>query len=114
MIVYDPDRVLKVVNFIEMVLRHPKESYKPFKLIAWEFEYIQNVFGYIDDETGLRVVRRCYLEVAKKNGKSELAARPPGRRPRPSRAWHRAAFQMPASGPGSARRRASARRSPMV
>ncbi len=70
---YNPDRVARVVEFFEGVLRHPNERYSPFILLPWQVDFIKHVFGYEDDR-GRRQIRRCYLEVPKKNGKSEMAA----------------------------------------
>ena len=66
-------RVGRVATFFADCLRHPKEGYKPFKLLPWQYDFIRNVFGP-ELPSGLRRVRRAYLEVGKKNGKSELAA----------------------------------------
>src|SRR3984885_15062670 len=66
-------RVARVRNFFERVLRHPKDRLSPFMLLQWEYDYIVRVFDPVD-EFGVRLVRRSYLEVPKKNGKSQLAA----------------------------------------
>lgn len=70
---YDRERVTRVVQFFEGVLRHPKDRYSPFILLPWELDYIKRTFGMVDED-GLRIIRRSYLELGKKNGKSELAA----------------------------------------
>jgi len=70
---YDPVKAARIVRFFEQVLRHPKARYRPFKLLAWEREILCNIFGRVD-AAGLRLIRRAYLEMAKKNGKSEVAA----------------------------------------
>jgi phage terminase large subunit-like protein len=70
---FDPERATRVCRFFEKVLRHPKERYAPFTLLPWEESYLRRIFGLVDGQ-GLRRIRRCYLEVPKKNGKSELAA----------------------------------------
>ena len=70
---YDPERVQRVVKFFEGVLRHPKERFAPFLLLEWEIDFIRRVFGYVGDD-GWRVKRRTYLEIPKKNGKSEFSA----------------------------------------
>lgn len=66
-------RVARVRTFFEKILRHPKERYSPFLLIDWQLDFTVNVFGPIGDD-GLPLIRRAYLEVGKKNGKSEYAA----------------------------------------
>jgi phage terminase large subunit-like protein len=47
---------------------------KQFKLADWQWEcVIKPFFGTVDDD-GLRTYRFCYVEVPKKNGKSEIGA----------------------------------------
>jgi phage terminase large subunit-like protein len=70
---FDAAKATRVCRFFERVLKHPKEKYKPFLLLAWERYILRQIFGRVD-ERGLREVQRAYLEVPKKNGKSELAA----------------------------------------
>lgn len=70
---YDPVKATRVTRFFERVLRHPKDRYRAFKLIPWEREILCNIFGRMD-VMGFRQVRRAYLEIAKKNGKSEVAS----------------------------------------
>ncbi len=60
--------------FFQRVLRHPTERFSPFLLLPWQVDYIKQVFGWVDESTGYRLIRRSYLEVPKKNGKSEMAA----------------------------------------
>lgn len=73
---FDEQKALRVVRFFERVLVHTKGKFarKPFSLIPWQYEVISDLFGTLDDETGLRQYREAYIEVGKKNGKSELAA----------------------------------------
>jgi phage terminase large subunit-like protein len=47
---------------------------RPFKLMPWQEQIIRDVFGIVDKETGYRQFRTAYVEIGKKNGKSELAA----------------------------------------
>lgn len=70
---FDTRKATRVVRFFERTLRHPKERNSPFLLLKWERENLRRVFGNVD-ALGLRIIRRVYLEVAKKNGKTELAA----------------------------------------
>lgn len=65
------------VEFVERRLRHTKGEFagKPFKLEDWQDqEIIRPLFGTIDPETGLRQYSTAYVEVPRKNGKSEIAA----------------------------------------
>lgn len=70
---FDPRKATKATRFFERILRHPKERYSPFDLLDWQREILCRVFGNVDEE-GLRLIKRVFLEVGKKNGKSELAA----------------------------------------
>ena len=70
-----------VRDFFQGFLKHSKGAQwagKPFILLDWEWrEVIGPLFGWMrpDDEYGRRRrFRKCYVEVAKKNGKSPLAA----------------------------------------
>lgn len=65
----------KAVDFFECKLRLVKglSSGARFKLEPWQERIIRNVFGRLDDD-GRRIVRTLYLFVARKNGKSTLAA----------------------------------------
>lgn len=71
---YDEAKADRVVRFIEN-LKHTKGKWdgKPFWLLPWQEQIIRDVFGIVDDE-GRRQFRTAYVEVPKKNGKSELAA----------------------------------------
>mgnify|MGYP002627290203 CR=1 FL=1 len=71
---YDKKRADKAVKFIEM-LRHTKGKWagERFWLFPWQEQVIRDVFGVVD-EKGRRQFRTAYVEIPKKNGKSELAA----------------------------------------
>ena len=62
------------VNFIEC-LSHTKGKWsgKPFKLIGWQEQIIRDLFGTIKPN-GYRQFNSAYIEIPKKQGKSELAA----------------------------------------
>ena len=77
---FRPQAVDKVVNFISK-LRHFKGEHagRPFKLLDFQKFIISNMFGfYSKDEEGKpknrRVVQYVWYEVARKNGKTALAA----------------------------------------
>jgi phage terminase large subunit-like protein len=70
---FDPNRAERVCRFFEEILKHPREQYAPFLLLPWQRQFLRRICGLVDAD-GLRQIRRAYLEVAKKNGKSELAA----------------------------------------
>jgi phage terminase large subunit-like protein len=47
---------------------------KPFNLIPWQREFLMDIFGTIDPETGLRRYQDVYLRMAKKNAKTTFVA----------------------------------------
>ena len=71
---YDAAKADRAVTFIEN-LRHTtgKWAGKRFWLLPWQEQIIRDVFGIVD-ERGNRQFRTAYVEIGKKNGKSELAA----------------------------------------
>ena len=72
---YDKDKADRAVRFIEHYLKHTKGEWdkKPFVLIDWQERIIRDIFGVIK-ENGYRQFNTAYIEIPKKNGKSELAA----------------------------------------
>jgi phage terminase large subunit-like protein len=72
--VYDKDAADYAVNFIQ-ALCHTKGTWagKPFELIDWQEQIIRDLFGTINPN-GYRQFNTAYIEIAKKEGKSELAA----------------------------------------
>ncbi len=71
---YDKKKADRAVTFIEN-LRHTKGRWdgKPFWLLPWQEQIIRDIFGIVDAD-GHRQFRTAYIEIGKKNGKSELAA----------------------------------------
>ena len=71
---YDEAKADRAVRFIEN-LKHTKGKWdgKPFWLLPWQEQIIRDLFGIVD-ENGHRQFRTAYVEIGKKNGKSELAA----------------------------------------
>ena len=72
--VYDKELADYAVNFIEC-LCHTKGTWagKPFKLLDWQEQILRDLFGIIKPN-GYRQFNTAYVEIPKKNGKSELAA----------------------------------------
>ena len=71
---YDPRRADFAVNFINMLKHTTGEWFgKPFSLLHWQEQIIRDIFGIVDTD-GYRQFRVAYVEIGKKNGKSELAA----------------------------------------
>jgi phage terminase large subunit-like protein len=71
---YDKDLADYAVLFIEQ-LCHTKGTWagKPFELIDWQEQIIRDLFGVIKPN-GYRQFNTAYIEIPKKQGKSELAA----------------------------------------
>lgn len=69
------DKVDKVINFISK-LKHStgEHNNKPFVLLPYQFWIICNIFGFYHKGTNNRVVKYCYLELARKSGKTALAS----------------------------------------
>ena len=72
--VYDKDAADYAVNFIQ-ALCHTKGTWagKPFELIDWQEQIIRDLFGILKPN-GYRQFNTAYIEIAKKQGKSEMAA----------------------------------------
>ncbi len=71
---YDKDAADYAVSFIEC-LCHTKGTWagKPFDLIDWQEQIVLDVFGILKPN-GYRQFNTAYVEIPKKQGKSELAA----------------------------------------
>jgi len=71
---YDAKKADRAVKFIEMLSHNKGEwSGQPFLLLPWEEEIIRNIFGVLKAD-GTRQFKTAFIEIPKKNGKSELAA----------------------------------------
>ena len=71
---YDKDAADFAVAFIEQ-LCHTKGTWwkQKFELIDWQERIIRDLFGVVK-KNGYRQFNTAYIEIGKKNGKSELAA----------------------------------------
>ena len=71
---YDEEAADFAVMFIEQ-LCHTKGTWagKKFKLLEWQSQIIRDLFGVLKPN-GYRQFNTAYIEIPKKNGKSELAA----------------------------------------
>ena len=74
--VYDEAKANRPIEFIEQFCKHDtgKNHNHPFILELWQKAIIAATFGIVDFETGKRKYREMLLVVARKNGKSTLAA----------------------------------------
>ncbi len=71
---FDRQKADHAVDFINC-LKHTKGRWRgvPFELLPWQDRIIRDVFGTVK-ENGYRQYNTAYVEIPKKNGKSELAA----------------------------------------
>ncbi len=73
---FDESRARRVTMFIE-TLKHTKGEFhgQRFKLLPWQRTIIRDIFGTVrDDDPSKRQYSTAYIEIPKKNGKSELGA----------------------------------------
>ncbi len=73
---YDEQKAARVTGFIEC-LKHTKGEFhgKPFHLLPWQKKIIQDVFGTVrEEDPSMRQFTTAYIEIPKKQGKSELGA----------------------------------------
>ena len=73
---FDEDHARNVANFFPTVMRHSigKNVGQPFILQPWQCFAIASIFGWKHKETRIRRFSKAYISVARKNGKSTLAA----------------------------------------
>lgn len=66
----------RVINFFEKILKLSKgsDAGKPFKLLDWQKKLLRNLFGVKRTIDGYRRYKKCYVEIPRKNGKTETAA----------------------------------------
>lgn len=71
---FDQKKAKRAVDFIEC-LKHTKGVWHavPFDLLDWQREIISDIFGTVKPD-GYRLYNTAYIEIPKKNGKSELGA----------------------------------------
>lgn len=74
--IFDNRKAHHAIDFIERYCKHSKGKWggKPIVLELWQKALISAAFGFIDKGTGLRKYTEVLLIVARKNGKSTLAA----------------------------------------
>jgi len=73
---FDEQKARRVLDFIEC-LKHTKGEFhgKPFLLLPWQQQIVSDVFGTVRDENPeIRQFTQAYIEIPKKQGKSELGA----------------------------------------
>jgi phage terminase large subunit-like protein len=74
---FDHEQAERVVTFVEK-MPHTKGRWAArgelIKLEAWQVFIVASLFGWVSPDDGLRRFREAYIEVARKNAKSTLAA----------------------------------------
>ena len=72
--IFKEEAGLRPIRFIETYCRHSKGKWagKPIELELWQKAFIEALFGFVDEETGLRKFKKGLLFVGRKNGKSVL------------------------------------------
>ncbi len=72
---FDEQKATIAIRFFERMLTHTKGIYarKYFELLDWQIKVVSDVFGTVRSN-GLRQYTTAYVEIPKKNGKTELAA----------------------------------------
>ena len=70
---FNADRAAEVIEFIELLHLTGDFYGQQFKLFDWQKEIICDVYGTVNNR-GYRQYQYAYLEVAKKNGKTEMTS----------------------------------------
>jgi phage terminase large subunit-like protein len=72
---FDHDAADAAAAFFPTYLRHTEAEWwgKPFHLEWWQENFVRTIFGW-KRKDGTRLIRQAYLEVPRKNGKTEFAA----------------------------------------
>ena len=73
---YDRSKPDLIVDFYANCLKHGTGVHagQPFELLDWQKQIVFDLFGCLHPETGLRRFTTAYVEVPRKNGKSQFAA----------------------------------------
>ena len=72
--VFDENRGTKPIRFIEQFCKHSKGKWagKPIELELFQKAFVEALYGFIDEETGIRKYKKGVFLVGRKNGKSTL------------------------------------------
>ena len=74
--VFNQKKANRPIQFVENYCKHSKGKWagKPIKLELWQKAMYEALYGFVDEETGLRKYKKLVNFVAKKNGKSTIGA----------------------------------------
>ena len=72
--IFDREKAERPIKFIEQFCRHSKGKWagKPIKLELFQKAFIEALYGFVDQETGLRKYKKAVFLIGRKNGKSTL------------------------------------------
>ena len=75
-IYFDPEEGSRIINFGERYtcLWEDKWRGKPLEVMLWGKFAFQQMYGWFNKSTGLRRFKRVYIQIAKKNAKTTMAA----------------------------------------
>ena len=73
---FDVEHARNVLNFFPTLMRHSigRDVGRPFTLLPWQCFAIGNIFGWKNATTDVRKYNKAFISVARKSGKSTLAA----------------------------------------
>lgn len=74
--IFDPRECYKRFAFMENFCLQGKAPYynQPVKLMLWQKAFYEAIYSFYEKATGLRLIHKAELEVARKNGKSTMIA----------------------------------------
>lgn len=67
---YSPKAANHAIEFIENFCKHSKGKVagKPFIMELWQKAMVASIFGFLHEETGIRMVKEAMLLIGRKNG----------------------------------------------
>ena len=74
--IFDPTDCYRRFDFIESLCLQGYAPFynKPVELMLWQKAFYEAIYSFYEKETGLRLIHKAELEVARKNGKSTMIA----------------------------------------
>jgi phage terminase large subunit-like protein len=71
---FDHDAVERVIRFIETLCKLSEPRGKPFVLLPWQRQIVNDIFGWKRRDNDERRFQNVYIEVPRKNGKTYFVA----------------------------------------
>lgn len=74
--IFDPTECYRRFDFMESLCLQGYAPFynKPVELMLWQKAFYEAIYSFYERETGLRLIHKAELEVARKNGKSTMIA----------------------------------------